>query len=125
MAFDSSFNLLIADSQGILRLNPDGTLVRFADLPEALAAGVDGHGIDEWRVHFHVPVFAARLGDCTTTQPQLEEMLDAIAMRRLRRTMFNRPPPTSLALVLPSASPDGEAATGERNGRDAERDRQP
>ena len=57
----------------------DGTLLRYTDLPEALAAGVDGRGIDEWRVHFHVPVFAARLGDCTTTQPELQEMLGALA----------------------------------------------
>jgi hypothetical protein len=57
----------------------DGTLLRFADLPEALAAGADGRHIDEWRVHFHVPVFAAKLGDCTTTQPDLEAMLDAIS----------------------------------------------
>lgn len=53
----------------------DGTLARFADLPEALAAKIDGRGIDEWRVHFHVPVFAEKLGDCTTTRPDLEEML--------------------------------------------------
>lgn len=56
----------------------DGSLVRFADLPQALAAAVDGRAIEEWRVHFHVPVFAARLGDCTTTQPELEEMLDVL-----------------------------------------------
>ena len=56
----------------------DGTLLRYADLPEALAAGVDGPGIDEWRVHFHVPVFAETLGECTTTRPDLEELLGAI-----------------------------------------------
>ena len=56
----------------------DGSLLRFDDLPLALAAQVDGAGIDEWRVHFHVPVFAARLGDCQTTQPLLEEMLRAL-----------------------------------------------
>ena len=53
----------------------DGTLMRFDDLAQALASGVDGRGIDEWRVHFHVPVFAERLGDCDTTQPELSEML--------------------------------------------------
>lgn len=56
----------------------DGTLLRFDDLPLALAAGVDGPGIDEWRVHFHVPVFAEQLGDCRTTRPELEEMLSVL-----------------------------------------------
>ena len=57
----------------------DGSLVRFADLPHALAAGIDGSGIDEWRVHFHVPVFARTLGECETTQPELEQMLGALS----------------------------------------------
>ena len=57
----------------------DGTLLRYPDLPLALAAGVDGRDIDEWRVHFHVPVFARTLGDCETTQPELEQMLGALA----------------------------------------------
>jgi len=52
--------------------------LRFDDLPLALASGIDGRGIDEWRVHFHVPVFAAQLGDCQTTQPALCEMLGAL-----------------------------------------------
>jgi hypothetical protein len=56
----------------------DGALLRFADLPLALASGLDGRHIDEWRVHFHVPVFAGTLGDCTTTQPELIEMLGVL-----------------------------------------------
>lgn len=56
----------------------DGSLARFDDLPLALAARVDGPAFDEWRVHFHVPVFAARLGDCETTRPQLVEMLNVL-----------------------------------------------
>ena len=54
----------------------DGSLVRFTDLPAALAA--DARDVEEWRVHFHVPVFAPKLGDCDTTQPQLVEMLQAL-----------------------------------------------
>ncbi len=53
----------------------DGTLLRFADLPQALASGVDGSGIDEWRVHFHAPVFAEEVGGIRTTQPELRELL--------------------------------------------------
>lgn len=42
----------------------DGTVTRFADLPDALASDHDG----EWRVHFHVPVWAERCGPFATTQ---------------------------------------------------------
>lgn len=52
-------------------------LRRLADLPEAL----DDHralAADEWRVHYHVPLFAERLdaaGLLTTTRPDLERLL--------------------------------------------------
>ena len=59
-----------------------GELVRFLDLPEALAAreeadrAADDSG--EWRVHCHVPVFhGSPLGALATTQPVLVEMLAA------------------------------------------------
>ncbi len=45
-------------------LAADGTATRFADLPDALASAHDG----EWRVHFHVPVWADRCGPFATTQ---------------------------------------------------------
>lgn len=49
------------------------TLMRFLDLPEALASlPVPG---EEWRIHFHVPVFAERLGVFESTQPFLVELL--------------------------------------------------
>jgi hypothetical protein len=53
-----------------------GGLVRYTDLPEALAAarGRDLGGI-EWRVHFHVPVFHADLEGFTTTRGFLEDVL--------------------------------------------------
>ncbi|MBI5016402.1 MAG: metabolite traffic protein EboE [Deltaproteobacteria bacterium] len=50
-----------------------GELVRYDDLPEAIAARMPG--IEEWRVHFHVPVFVDELADCRTTQPFLREVL--------------------------------------------------
>ncbi len=52
---------------------PDG-LTRFSDLPEALATG-ETHAHEEWRVHFHVPVFIGRLPDFDTTQGFLAEIL--------------------------------------------------
>lgn len=53
---------------------PDGSLVRFDDLPEALAAAASA-GCGEWRVHFHVPVFHEGSGDFRTTSDFLERIL--------------------------------------------------
>ena len=47
-------------------------LVRYVDLPEALA---DPDASDEWRVHFHVPIFRAELGEMGSTQAFLAELL--------------------------------------------------
>ena len=49
-------------------------LVRYVDLPAALA---DAAAADEWRVHFHVPIFRAELGPFRSTQPYLAELLAA------------------------------------------------
>lgn len=50
-------------------------LERFVDLPDALAhAGAR----DDWRVHFHVPLFLARLGALATTQPFVSAFLKAL-----------------------------------------------
>ncbi|MFO0782813.1 MAG: metabolite traffic protein EboE [Phycisphaerales bacterium] len=48
-----------------------GRMHFFEDLPRALAEAPPG----EWRTHFHVPVFAARLGALATTQAQIRECL--------------------------------------------------
>ena len=54
----------------------DGTLLRFADLPAALAADVAAEAVTEWRVHFHVPVFLTDLGGYFgTTRFALEQAL--------------------------------------------------
>jgi sugar phosphate isomerase/epimerase len=52
----------------------DGRLTRFTDLPEALARGAAEDGA-EWRIHFHVPVFAAEAGPFATTRDVLERVL--------------------------------------------------
>jgi len=57
-----------------------GALARQPDLPEALAAaaGAGPGAAHEWRIHFHVPLFAQRLdeqGLLLTTQPDLERVL--------------------------------------------------
>jgi hypothetical protein len=51
----------------------DGTLLRYHDLDQALAAAPAG--VPEWRIHFHIPVFVDRLTDCASTQPFLTEIL--------------------------------------------------
>lgn len=52
---------------------PDGQLVRYDDLDQAINCAPEN--IEEWRVHFHVPVFMARTGDCESTRFFLEEIL--------------------------------------------------
>ncbi|GHB25611.1 metabolite traffic protein EboE [Salinicola rhizosphaerae] len=49
-------------------------LVRYADLPEALADDSRKDG-EEWRVHFHVPIFVDTVEPFQTTQPFLREIL--------------------------------------------------
>jgi len=51
-------------------------LTRYVDLPEALAAEA---AADEWRIHFHVPIFRAALGRFAGTQPFLAAVLAAHA----------------------------------------------
>ena len=61
----------------VVERQPDGTLTRFLDLPDAFAArrGTEAYG-REWRVHCHVPVFHdAPLDGLASTQPELLAML--------------------------------------------------
>jgi sugar phosphate isomerase/epimerase len=62
--------------QAVARL-ADGNLVRFDDLPAALAARLDG--VVAWRVHFHLPVFVEQLPECATTQVFLRDVLPRFA----------------------------------------------
>lgn len=55
----------------------DGALVRYLDLEQAIAAS--DQDVEEWRVHFHIPVFIDRLCDCASTQPFLREILPRLA----------------------------------------------
>ncbi len=54
-----------------------GALVRYLDLPEALAARaqVPDASAPEWRIHFHVPIFLARMRAFDSTQFFLREIL--------------------------------------------------
>jgi sugar phosphate isomerase/epimerase len=55
----------------------DGRLLRFRDLPEALA----GHPVapgEEWRIHFHVPIFLGRTDSYGTTRFFIEEIIPVL-----------------------------------------------
>ncbi len=54
-----------------------GGLQRFLDLPEALASLPASR--DEWRVHFHVPIFLAELGWFESTQADLRPLLSELS----------------------------------------------
>ncbi|MBI5724005.1 MAG: metabolite traffic protein EboE [Planctomycetes bacterium] len=49
----------------------DGKIVAFADLPDALKAADSLAGADEWRVHFHVPLYFREHNGLASTSGQL------------------------------------------------------
>jgi hypothetical protein len=53
---------------------PDGSLYRYIDLPQALETHQVEVG-EEWRCHFHVPIFHDASAGLRTTQPFLREFL--------------------------------------------------
>ena len=55
----------------------DGTLNSYADLPEALEI-LDQTEEEEWRIHFHVPVFLDNYGALASTQDQISIVLNEI-----------------------------------------------
>jgi hypothetical protein len=59
-----------------------GELLRFEDLPLAMASR-EARTADEWRVHFHVPLYREQLGPFTNTQAFLARVLE-----RQRRAPF-------------------------------------
>lgn len=56
-----------------------GDLLRFRDLPDALAAFDDTHA--EWRSHFHVPIFVSDFGVLHSTQDDITATIDLLANR--------------------------------------------
>ena len=58
----------------VVQRGPDG-IVRFADLPDALASLRGPSGEREWRVHFHVPIFLDRLAPFASTQSFIRDVL--------------------------------------------------
>lgn len=59
----------------------DGTFRRFPDLPDALAAPPNGE--EEWRIHFHVPIFVEGYGPLSSTREELESCLRLARTQRI------------------------------------------
>ncbi|MBU1822806.1 MAG: metabolite traffic protein EboE [Bacteroidetes bacterium] len=58
----------------VVAKSADGTFAKFPDLPEALDAWQDG-AAEEWRVHFHVPLFIDTYGKLDSTQEEIIKTL--------------------------------------------------
>jgi hypothetical protein len=62
----------------VVARNRNDSLVRYPDLPDALAA--QDHA-DEWRAHFHVPVFLESFGVLQSTQDDIVKVLELLAQK--------------------------------------------
>lgn len=62
----------------VVAKSKDGTLSKFPDLPEALAQWNENND-EEWRVHFHVPLFINTYGKLDSTQ---EEIVKTLAIQK-------------------------------------------
>jgi hypothetical protein len=58
----------------VVALSGQGTLLRYPDLPQALE-DVNNPAIQEWRSHFHVPLFIKDYGALQSTQRDIEQVL--------------------------------------------------
>ncbi|KQM71453.1 xylose isomerase [Pedobacter sp. Leaf216] len=59
----------------VIAKKKDGNLVRYPDLPNALLEGGDTT-VEEWRAHFHVPIFVEDMGLIQSTQSDITEVLN-------------------------------------------------
>ena len=60
----------------------DGIIKRYNDLPDALKEH-NGRSGDEWRIHFHLPVFLKNAPWCDTTQQFIEDILPLLDPKTL------------------------------------------
>ncbi|MCH6234732.1 metabolite traffic protein EboE [Cognataquiflexum rubidum] len=62
----------------VVARNSDSSLVSFNDLPEAMET-LESTASEEWRIHYHVPVFLADYGKISSTQQDILDVLNYIA----------------------------------------------
>ena len=58
----------------VVAMKKDGGLIRYKDLPEALA-DFENEDTAEWRAHFHVPISVREIGVLSSTQSDIETIL--------------------------------------------------
>jgi sugar phosphate isomerase/epimerase len=68
-----------ADPIYLHQVTERGSLRTWPDLPEALSAD----GSEEWRVHFHVPIFVERYGALESTQDHLRRCIERVETAHL------------------------------------------
>ncbi len=61
----------------VIARDKEGSLHQYRDLPQALPHMLEP-AIEEWRTHFHVPLFAERYQHLQSTQSDIEAVLDII-----------------------------------------------
>lgn len=64
----------------VVQRNADGTLSRYRDLYEALPA-IEAPEAEEWRIHFHVPIFIDDYRTFGSTQEMIVRVLDLVKER--------------------------------------------
>lgn len=65
----------------VIQQNADGSMTRYPDLPEALPHIGDPKA-EEWRVHFHVPIFLDRFGAFESTQDTIIDTFELLRERQ-------------------------------------------
>jgi sugar phosphate isomerase/epimerase len=60
-----------------------GALAHYPDLDKALASRMSNGGPDEWRIHFHVPLFAREYESFASTQDYVRKVIDLATAARV------------------------------------------
>ena len=68
----------------VIERAPGGELRRYPDLTEALPALVDAEA-EEWRIHFHVPLFVKEYGHFESTQDDIDAVFARLPADRFTR----------------------------------------
>ncbi|MEF8795596.1 MAG: metabolite traffic protein EboE [Salinivenus sp.] len=62
----------------VVERRADGSLHRYPDLPDALPH-IDRDDAEEWRIHYHVPIYTDTYGDLRSTRSHIGRTLEALA----------------------------------------------